>query len=40
VASPDTEAEEPEAAEVDIESLDEPAALGTEPSEFGEPDEE
>ena len=33
------DADEPEAAEIDIESLDEPAALGTE-SEFSEPEEE
>jgi len=33
------DADEPEAAEIDIESLDEPAALGTE-GEFSEPEEE
>jgi hypothetical protein len=38
-APAEADADEPEAAEIDIESLDEPAALGTE-SEFSEPEEE
>jgi hypothetical protein len=35
----EADVDEPEAAEIDIESLDEPAALGTE-TEFSEPEEE
>jgi len=38
-APAEADADEPEAAEIDIESLDEPAALGTE-GEFSEPEEE
>lgn len=40
VASADAEIEEPEAAEIDIEALDEPAALGTEGDFGGDADEE
>ena len=39
VAPAEGEVEEPEAAEIDIEALDEPAALGTE-GEFNEAEEE